>query len=114
MKALFLLSGPPVRACGCPLPRRSSSPNCPFDVRNRLRTFSDAARKTLPLNREEAELWRDFVIAAFRANASLDTQPFINWLSAAGWPREAAAELHSQLLDQWHFLSRYVDEVSTA
>jgi hypothetical protein len=85
----------------------------PFDVRDRLQTFSDAARKSLPLNNEEAELWRDFVIAAFRTNASFDTQPFINWLSAAGWPREAAAELDSQLVDQWHLLARYLEELPT-
>ena len=85
----------------------------PIDVGERLRTFSETASKSLPLNGEEAELWRDFVITAFRMDASLDTQPFINWLSAAGWPREAAAQLHSQLLDQWHLLARYVEERPT-
>jgi hypothetical protein len=108
---------PAVKAAGATLRAPTSEEvffsELPFEAGERLRTFSDTARKTLPLNREETELWRDFVIAAFRANAGIDTQPFINWLSAAGWPRGAAAELNSQLLDQWHFLARYVDEVST-
>jgi hypothetical protein len=108
---------PAVKAAGASLRAPTSEEvffsELPFDARERLRTFSDAAGKTFPLNSEEAELWRDFVIAAFRTNASIDTQPFINWLSAAGWPRGAAAELYSHLLDQWHFLARYVDEVST-
>jgi hypothetical protein len=108
---------PAVKAAGAslrvPTPEEVFFSELPFEARDRLRTFSEAARKMLPLSREEAELWRDFVIAAFRANASIDTQPFINWLAAAGWPREAAAELNSRLLDEWHLLTRYVDEVST-
>jgi hypothetical protein len=108
---------PAVRAAGAslrvPTPEEVFFSELPFEAGERLRTFSETARKTLPLNREEAELWRDFIIAAFRANAGIDTQPFINWLAAAGWPREAAAQLNSQLLDQWHLLARYVDEVST-
>jgi hypothetical protein len=86
----------------------------PYDVGRRLRTFSDAARKSLPLNREEAELWREFVIAAFRSKALIDSEPFINWLALSGWPRESAAELDSQFLDDCLLLSRYVDEVSAA
>jgi hypothetical protein len=109
---------PAARAAGAsmrvPTPEEVFFSELPIDVRNRLRTFSDAARKSLPLNREEAELWREFVIAAFRAKAGIDTQPFIGWLAAAGWPRESAAELDSQLLDQWLLLSQYVDEVSAA
>ena len=85
-----------------------------LDIRDRLQTFSDAARKSLPLNREEAELWREFVIAAFRAKAVIDAQPFIDWLAAAGWPRESAAELNSQFFDHCLLLSRYADEVSAA
>jgi hypothetical protein len=109
---------PAVKAAGANL--RVSTPEevfyseLPIDVRNRLQAFSDAARKSLPLNRDEAELWRDFVIAVFRLNALIDPQPFINWLAAAGWPKESAAELDSQLRDQWLLLSRYVDEVSAA
>jgi hypothetical protein len=109
---------PAVRAAGAsirlPTPEEVFFSELPFDVQNRLRTFSDAARKSLPLNPEEAELWRDFVIATFRTKAVIDTQPFIDWLAAAGWPRESAAELDSQLLDQSLLLSRYVDEVSAA
>ncbi len=108
---------PAAKAAGAsirvPTPEDVFFSELPFEVGERLRTFSDTARKTLPLNREETELWRNFVIAAFRMDASLDTQPFINWLSAAGWPREAAAELDSQLLDQWHLLARYVEELPT-
>jgi hypothetical protein len=108
---------PAVKAAGAslrlPTPEEVVFSELPFEVRERLRTFSETARKMLPLNREEVELWRDFVIAAFRTDASLDTQPFINWLSAAGWPRDAAAELDSQLLDQWHLLARYVEELPT-
>jgi hypothetical protein len=88
--------------------------NLPVDIRDRLQTFSDSARKSLPLNREEAELWREFVIAAFRAKAVIDAQPFIDWLAAAGWPRELAAELNLRFFDHCLLLSRYAEEVSAA
>jgi len=106
---------PAVRAVGAsirvPTPEDAFLSNLPLDVRGRLRAFSDAARKSLPLNREEAELWRGFVIAAFRAKTIIDAQPFINWLTAAGWPRESAAELHLQFFDHCLLLSQYMDEM---
>jgi hypothetical protein len=110
--------GPAARAAGAnirvPTPEDAFLSNLPVDVRDRLRTFSEAARKSLPLNREEAELWRGFVIAAFRAKAVVDAQPFTDWLAAAGWSRESAAELNLQFFDHCLLLSRYADEVSAA
>ena len=109
---------PAARAAGAnirvPTPEDAFLSNLPLDIRDRLQTFSDAARKSLPLNREEAELWREFVIAAFRAKAVIDAQPFIDWLAAAGWPRETAAELNLRFFDHCLLLSRYADEVSAA
>ncbi|MGC1721133.1 MAG: hypothetical protein WA746_19280 [Isosphaeraceae bacterium] len=109
---------PAARAAGAnirvPTPEDAFFSNLPVDIRDRLQTFSDAARKCLPLNREEAELWREFVIAAFRAKAVIDAQPFIDWLAAAGWPRETAAELNLRFFDHCLLLSRYADEVSAA
>jgi hypothetical protein len=118
--ARFLDEGvvPAARAVGArirvPTPEEAFLTNLALDVRDRLRTFSDAARKSLPLNREESELWRDFVIAAFRAKAIIDAQPFIDWLCAAGWPTEIAAELNLRFFDHCLLLSRYADEVSAA
>jgi hypothetical protein len=86
----------------------------PYEVKDRLDRFSDAARKSLPLDPKEAELWREFVVAVFRMKTIIDPEPFINWLAAAGWPRESAAELDSRLLDDCLLLSRYADEVSAA
>jgi hypothetical protein len=104
---------PAARAAGAnirvPTPEDAFFSNLPVDIRDRLQTFSDAARKPLPLNREEAESWREFVIAAFRAKAVIDAQSFIDWLAAAGWPRETAAELNLRFFDHYLLLSRYAD-----
>jgi hypothetical protein len=86
----------------------------PSDVRERLLAFSKASRKSLPLSREEAEWWRGFVIAAFRAKAVIDPQRFTDWLVASGWTREAAAELSLLFFDHSQLLSRYAEEVSAA
>jgi hypothetical protein len=86
----------------------------PADVRDRLHTFSQAACKSLPLSREAADLWRAFVIAAFRAEVVIDARQFTDWLMADGWSREAAAELNLRFFDQCLLLSRYADEVSAA
>jgi len=97
-----------------PTPGDAFFADLPVDIRDRLRTFSDSARKSLPLNRDEAELWRGFVVATFRARVVIDARPFIDWLTAAGWPGESAAELSLQFLDHCLLLSRYADEVSAA
>lgn len=109
---------PAARAAGAgirvPTPEDAFLSDLPVEVRDGLRTFSDGAGKSLPLKREEAELWRGFVIAAFRAQAVIDSQSFIDWLVAAGWPRESAAELSLRFFDHCLLLSRYADEVSAA
>jgi hypothetical protein len=97
-----------------PPPEEMFLSELPFEVGDRLRRFSDADRKSLPLDPKEAELWRDFVVAVFRTKAIIDTEPFVNWLAAVGWPRESAAEMYSQLVDDCLLLSRYADEVSAA
>jgi hypothetical protein len=86
----------------------------PLEVGDRLRAFSHAARKSLPLSREEADRWREFVISVFRTKVIIDARPFTDWLVVDGWPRETAAELERQLLDDCLLLSRYADEVSAA
>jgi hypothetical protein len=85
-----------------------------LDVRDRLRRFSKAARKVLPLTREEAELWREFVISAFREKAIIDARLFRNWLVVDGWSPEAAAELDTHFVDHCLLLTQYRDEVSAA
>ena len=98
---------------GCPHPRY-----LPLRLADRLTdsppNIFRCCRKSLPLDREEAESWHAFVIAAFRTRAVIDAEAFINWLAAAGWSKESAAELNSQFLDHCHLLSRYADEVSAA
>jgi hypothetical protein len=86
----------------------------PSDVRDRLLTFSKAVRKSLPLGREEADLWRGFVIAAFRAQVVIDPRPFTDWLISQGWPKESAEELVARFFDHSLLLSRYADEASAA
>ena len=97
-----------------PSPEDAFFSDLPVDVRDRLRTFSETARKSLPLSREETELWQDFVITAFRTKTVVDTRQFIGWLVTAGWSRESAAELDVQFSDHCDLLSRYTDEVSVA
>jgi hypothetical protein len=86
----------------------------PSGVREQLRSFCEAARKSLPLSREEAELWNEFVIAAFRSRTVIDSESFVRWLVASGWQRESAKELNFRFFDQCLLLSRFADEVLTA
>ncbi len=86
----------------------------PIDVRDRLRAFSTQARKSLSLNRAEADLWHGFVIAAFRSRAIVDDEPFHNWLVRDGWPKQSAAELNLSFFDDCLLLSSCKDEVSAA
>jgi len=86
----------------------------PPDVAEHLQRFSQSARKVLPLNSDEAEIWRAFVIGAYRARAVIDGQGFINWLVHESWKKEDAAELNLRFFDQCQLLARYADEVSAA
>jgi hypothetical protein len=86
----------------------------PFDIADRLRTFSEAARKSLPLDRKEADLWSAFVIGAFRVRAVIDSRQFANWLARDGWPASESAELCSRFSDQCRLLSQYAEEASAA
>lgn len=86
----------------------------PADARDRFRSLSESARGTLPLDRHEAELWREFVIAAFRTRSVVDAQLFTRWLVNAGWPRDLASELNLRFFDRCLLLSRYADEGSAA
>jgi hypothetical protein len=84
------------------------------DVRSRLLDFARAARKTLPLSREEAERWRALTIAAFRFGTPIDCEPLRDWLVADGWPGDSAAELSARFADHWMLLSQYAEETSAA
>src|SRR5262249_12508414 len=86
----------------------------PIDVAERLRKFSRAARKVLPLDRAETDLWHGFVIGAARARAVIDPRRFVDWLTSESWSREDAMELSLRFFDQCLLLSRYADEVSAA
>lgn len=86
----------------------------PSEVAERLKRFSQASRKVLPLNRAEAELWHGFVIGAYRARAVIDQPRFVDWLALESWSRVDAMELSLRLFDQCLLLSRYADEVSPA
>ncbi len=84
------------------------------DLGNRLRKFSQTARKVLPLDRAEAGLWHDFVIGAYRARAVIDESRLVAWLVHETWRREDALELSLLFFDQCLLLSRYAEEVSAA
>jgi len=86
----------------------------PIDVAERLRQFSRAARKALPLDRAETDLWHNFVIGVTRAKAVIDPRRFVDWLTGESWRREDAIELSLRFFDQCLLLSRYADEVSAA
>jgi hypothetical protein len=86
----------------------------PTDVADRLRKFSQTARKVLPLDRAEAGLWHDFVICAYRARVVIDEPRLIAWLVDKTWRREDALELSLRFFDQCLLLSRYAAEVSAA
>ncbi|HEX7379861.1 MAG TPA: hypothetical protein VF278_22235 [Pirellulales bacterium] len=83
----------------------------PFDVGNRLKLFTAEARKSLPLNSEEAERWHEFVVSAFRSKLFIDADSFVRWLTANGWQAEAAKELNLRFFDDSLLLSRFADEV---
>jgi hypothetical protein len=59
----------------------------PPEVAELLRSFSHSARKLLPLNSDEAEIWRTFVIGAYRARAVIDGRRWstITWRIGAAW-----------------------------
>ena len=86
----------------------------PFEIRDRLQRFSSAARKTLPLNRREAESWHSFVVAAFRSKTIVDAEPLAAWLMADGWPKELAAHLSLLFFDQSLLLTQFADELVIA
>ena len=108
---------PAARAAGAnirvPTPEDAFFSNLPVDIRDRLQTFSDAAASVSRSTARKLSCGA-VVIAAFRAKAVIDAQPFIDWLAAAGWPRETAAELNLRFFDHCLLLSRYADEVSAA
>jgi hypothetical protein len=86
----------------------------PSDVAERLRKFSKAARKVLPLERAEADHWHGFVIGAYRARAVVDQPRFVAWLARESWRQEDAMELSQRFFDECLLLSRFADEVSAA
>jgi hypothetical protein len=107
---------PAARAAGAqlrlPTPDDIFLSELPSTVRDRLRHFSDRARKSLPLSREEAEAWREFVVAAYRSKTVIDAEPLTDWLVRNGWRQELANELSLRFFDQSLLLSRFADEVS--
>ncbi len=86
----------------------------PPEVAASLRKFSQSARKILPLKSDETELWRVFVIGAFRAKAVIDGRRLVDWLAHESWDRNDAAELNLRFFDQCQLLARYGEEVSAA
>ncbi|MGH7137955.1 MAG: hypothetical protein ACREHD_19575, partial [Pirellulales bacterium] len=108
---------PVARAAGATLRLPSSEEvffsELPIGVRENLKAFSDAARKSLPLSREEAERWREFVVAVFRTKTVIDDKSFVQWLVSDGWQQEPAQALRLRLSDDSLLLSRFKDELLT-
>jgi hypothetical protein len=86
----------------------------PPDIAELLRRFSRSARKILPLDPDDAQLWHSFVIGAFRARAVVDSRPLVEWFVYEGWERDAALELNLRFFEQCRLLSRYAEEVASA
>ena len=97
-----------------PTPETMFLGDLPPEVAERLKRFSQSARKVLPLDRDEAKLWRVFVIGAYRAKAVLDAPQLVDWLVHESWERRDAAELSLRFFDQCVLLASYADEVSAA
>ncbi len=111
----FLDNGiqPAVHAAGVDFhPSSQFVAELPWDTRDRLQQFSDASRKSLPLQPPEAERWREFVVSAYRTRTPINARLFGNWLVSQGWAREAAAELTLRFFDQSLLLSRYTEEAA--
>lgn len=85
----------------------------PFQARESLQAFSDAARKSLTLDRRESKAWGEFVIAAFRSHSVVDADLLVAWLISQGWTDDAARELSLRLFDECRLLSQFADEVLT-
>ncbi len=86
----------------------------PFDVRDRLRNFAANDPESFEVDEAAADSWREFVIAAFRANVVIDPFSFEDWLVVAGWSRDLARSLYGRFLADCGLLLRYKDEVSAA
>ena len=97
-----------------PTPEELFLAELPSDIADRLRRFTQSARKLLPLDRDELERWRSFVIAAFRTETVIDSRPFVDWLVCQGWERDAAMVLNLRFFDDCLLLTRYAEEVSAA
>jgi hypothetical protein len=81
---------------------------------SRLKEFSRPASKTLPLNQEDAERWRGFVVDAYRTRRPIDTAQLVGWLVHDGWKRQDATELTQRFFDECLLLEKYVEEVFAA
>lgn len=114
----FLDSGIVPAANGSGVRVKMSSPaevflaGLPFEVRTRLQTFDARTGRTLLLTFEQAGLWHNFVVAAFRSRTPIDGDALRQWLVTQGWPESAASELTLRLYDQTMLLSRYAQEMS--
>jgi len=97
-----------------PTPEALFLGDLPPEVAERLSRFSQLSRKALPLDRDEAKLWRAFVIGAYRANAVVDAPRLVDWLVHESWERQDAAELSLRFFDQCVLLALYAEEVSAA
>lgn len=84
----------------------------PFDVRDRLVTFSSRGGKALPLRRDTVGFWHEFVLAAFRSKTPIESDSLRQWLLLEGWPASTAAELTLRFYDQCMLLTRYADELA--
>ena len=83
----------------------------PYPARDRLKDFSAASRKVLPLTWAEAERWHAFTVTAFREGAVLETDDLAYWLVADGWPPADAAGLAGRFFDESLLLTRYTDQL---
>jgi hypothetical protein len=104
----------PGAAVHVPAPEDLFLGELPGEVAERLQKFSRAARKVLPLDQAEADLWHGFVVGAYRSRAVIDPARFVDWLAHESWSREDARELGLRFFDQCLLLSRYADEVPAA
>ncbi len=112
--ALALAAGATGLRVEAPSPVEAFFSDLPWDVRDRLASFAKIASRSLPLDRESAEAWHEFVVLTFRSRTVIDDRLFAGWLQANGWSPEDAAELNLRFLDHCLLLSKYADEVPAA
>jgi hypothetical protein len=76
-------------------------------VMEALWQFADVAPRVFPLDDNSRSKWRNFVIAARTANATVDPDEFATWFETKEWSRTDARLLANKFFEDAWLLSEY-------